>query len=172
MQGLYATHVSVEFEHIQSEDERLWLYENYELAMTEVISPSEKINMLQLLVRAEEMERFLHKKYGTYKRYSGEGQESYIVALSNIMAEASITDVANSENNLESVVLGMPHRGRLQTITVLCDYPFRNLIHKISGESEIPEDLDFRMDDIPTHIAPSNTKKFIHGGSFHKHHDI
>jgi len=57
----------------------------------------------------------------------------------------------------------MPHRGRLASLIVVNDYPFRNLIHKASGNSEIPEDVEDRIDDMPTHIAVSNTKAFSSG---------
>jgi 2-oxoglutarate dehydrogenase E1 component len=54
---LYCSSVGVEFEHIQNEDERLWLYENYESTMKEQFTPAEKVKMVQLLVRTEEMEK-------------------------------------------------------------------------------------------------------------------
>lgn len=56
---VYCSSVGVEFEHVHSEEERLWLYENYEAAMREQLSTSEKVKMLQLLVRTEEMEKIL-----------------------------------------------------------------------------------------------------------------
>ena len=57
----------------------------------------------------------------------------------------------------------MPHRGRLATLVVLNDYPMRNLLHKVAGNNEICEEIQGRIDDIPTHIAVSNTKKFSTG---------
>jgi 2-oxoglutarate dehydrogenase complex dehydrogenase (E1) component-like enzyme len=59
----------------------------------------------------------------------------------------------------------MPHRGRLATLIVLNDYPFRNLLYKAAGKNDIPEEIVDRIDDIPTHIAISNTKKFSTGTS-------
>lgn len=64
---------------------------------------------------------------------------------------------------MASVVLGMPHRGRLATLVVLNEYPFRNLLYKAAGSNDIPEEIKDRMDDMPTHIAVSNTKKFTNG---------
>ena len=61
---------------------------------------------------------------------------------------------------IDSAVLGMPHRGRLSTLVVLNDYPMRNLLYKVDGNNDIPEEVRDRNDDIPTHIAVSNTKKF------------
>ena len=54
----------------------------------------------------------------------------------------------------------MPHRGRLATLVVLNDYPMQNLLYKIAGNNDIPEEILDRVDDIPTHIAVSNSKKF------------
>lgn len=45
--------------------------------------------MLQLLVRTEEMEKFLQKRFATHKRYSSEGSEAITVALNTLLAEAS-----------------------------------------------------------------------------------
>jgi len=46
LRKMYQGSVGVEFEHIHSENERLWLYENYEEAILEEITPSEKIKIL------------------------------------------------------------------------------------------------------------------------------
>ena len=70
---------------------------------------------------------------------------------------------AEAPKDLDSVVLAMPHRGRLATLVVLNDYPFRNLLYKASGKNDIPEEIVDRIDDIPTHIAVSNSKKFASG---------
>ena len=51
----------------------------------------------------------------------------------------------------------------MATLIVLNEYPFRNLLYKAAGKNDIPEDLVDRIDDIPTHIAVSNTKRYING---------
>lgn len=56
---IYCSSVGVEFEHIPDEEERLWLYEHYEEVMHETFTPAEKVKMVQLLVRTEEMEKIL-----------------------------------------------------------------------------------------------------------------
>lgn len=106
------------------------------------------------------MEKFMQKKFATHKRYSSEGSEAITIAINTMIAHASRQD---AKKELESVVLGMPHRGRLSTLVVLNDYPFRNLLYKASGKNDIPEEIVDRIDDIPTHIAISNSKKFTTG---------
>lgn len=66
----------------------------------------------------------------------------------------------------------MPHRGRLATLVVVNDYPFRNLVHKVKGNNEMPAEINDRIDDMPTHIAVSNTKKFSHGPDDSKHKNV
>jgi 2-oxoglutarate dehydrogenase complex dehydrogenase (E1) component-like enzyme len=46
LEKTYAGSVAVEFEHIQNEDERLWLYENYEKHMHETVQDGEKLKAL------------------------------------------------------------------------------------------------------------------------------
>lgn len=106
------------------------------------------------------MEQFMQKKLPTHKRYSSEGSEAITVAINSLIAEASRAD---SAEELDSAVIGMPHRGRLATLVVLNEYPFRNLLYKAAGANDIPEELVDRMDDMPTHIAISNSKVFRSG---------
>lgn len=153
----YCKSTAVEFKHISNEDERLWCYETFERIAWEEVSNQEKIRALRLLIRTEMMEAFMQKKFATHKRYSSEGSESITVALNTLISEASDKE---REKKLDSVVLGMPHRGRLATLVTLNEYPFRNLLYKASGKNDIPEDIADRIDDIPTHIAVSNTRRF------------
>jgi probable 2-oxoglutarate dehydrogenase E1 component DHKTD1 len=66
----------------------------------------------------------------------------------------------DGDEGIDYAILAMPHRGRLTTLVVLNDFPVRNLLHKVAGNCEIPDEIEDRIDDMPTHIAVSNTKKF------------
>jgi 2-oxoglutarate dehydrogenase E1 component len=66
----------------------------------------------------------------------------------------------------------MPHRGRLATLVVVNDYPFRNLIYKSMGNNLIPEEITDRICDINTHTAISNTSRFIAGAGNHKRNKV
>lgn len=46
LKKIYSSSVGVEFEHVHCEDERLWLYENYERAMLEPLTNQEKFKIL------------------------------------------------------------------------------------------------------------------------------
>lgn len=138
--------------------------------MKEPLTTSEKVKMLQLLVRTEEMEKLLQKRFATHKRYSSEGSESITVALNSLLAEASLS--TKDQGGIDYAVLGMPHRGRLATLVVVNDYPMRNLLYKVKGNNDIPEEIVDRVDDMPTHIAVSNTKRFSWGADASRHKDV
>ena len=57
LQRTYASNVTAEFEQVVEEDERVWLYDNYEKHLNDkeisFVSKEEKIKALQLLNRAE-----------------------------------------------------------------------------------------------------------------------
>ena len=91
----------------------------------------------------------MHKKFQTFKRYSGEGVESLLVALNTLFSKAA-------ESDIEDIVIGMPHRGRLNTLIRLLGYPAREMFRKITGKSDIPEELYTAIDDVVSHIACSN----------------
>lgn len=66
--------------------------------------------------RMEEFDHFLATKFSTVKRYGGEGAESmmgFFYELFNQSAHSGVTDV----------VIGMPHRGRLNLLTGLLKFP-------------------------------------------------
>ena len=73
------------------------------------ISKERKLKMGKTLVEAEGLDHFLHKKFVTFKRYSGEGAESTVVALEQLFE-------SGAKNGFKDIVFGMPHRGRLNTL--------------------------------------------------------
>ena len=77
--------------------------------MMKEVAKEDKIRLAKCLIQAEALDHFLHKKFVTFKRYSGEGAESTVVALSQLFKSAA-------ENGFTDIVFGMPHRGRLNTL--------------------------------------------------------
>ena len=65
-----------------------------------------------------------------------------------------------AEQDFKDVVLGMPHRGRLNTLVNILNYPASHLFRRISGKTDTPESLHTCIDDVVSHIANSTVKKY------------
>ncbi len=64
----------------------------------------------------KEFDHFLATKFATVKRYGGEGAESmmgFFYELFRSLAYSGVTDM----------IMGMPHRGRLNLLTGLLQFP-------------------------------------------------
>lgn len=153
LKKIYTDTVGVEFEHLTDLIEKNWLYYNLEKVMLSTLTNTEKLNIHNLLISTEAFDHFLFKKFPTFKRYALEGNEAMIIALRTMFAKSS-------ELGVTDIVIGMPHRGRLNTLVNIMDYPTRDLFYKMQGKCDIPSDFYNRVDDVVSHIACSNRKTF------------
>jgi len=128
----YCDHVGVEFTHIQDVDVRNWLQEKMESSRNQPnFSRPEKIRILRRVHKAELFEKFLHTKYVGQKRFSLEGGETIIAALDSVIEHCPLV-------NVEEVVMGMAHRGRLNVLTSIMRKSFDLLFEQFS-ENYIPD---------------------------------
>lgn len=156
---LYLSSVGVEFEHIESESEKTFLYETYENIMSQSVNNMELVNAFKMLYPADLFEKFLHNKYPTFKRYSGEGANTLLVLLYSMLSECS-----KNSSQVTNAILSMPHRGRLNILPMILDYPVANLLSKINGKRDMPKEIE-GIDDVVSHVAVSNQKTFCLSGS-------
>ncbi len=108
----YCGKVGIEYRHIQSKDEKLWLREQIrrQFVDPEPLGAETQKQLLQKLTEAEQFEQFLHKKYLGQKRFSLEGTETVIPLLDQLIEEGS-------QRGVEEVFMGMAHRGRLNVLS-------------------------------------------------------
>ncbi|MEP6741636.1 MAG: multifunctional oxoglutarate decarboxylase/oxoglutarate dehydrogenase thiamine pyrophosphate-binding subunit/dihydrolipoyllysine-residue succinyltransferase subunit [bacterium] len=111
LQRAYCGKVGIEYRHIQSKEEKVWLREQIrrEFVQPEAIPVGIKKQLLWKLISAEQFERFLHTKYLGQKRFSLEGSETIIPLLDQLIEGAAARGV-------EDITLGMAHRGRLNVL--------------------------------------------------------
>lgn len=111
LQRAYCGKVGVEYRHIQSKDEKLWLREQIrrEFVDPQPIEAELKKRILWKLISAEQFERFLNTKYLGQKRFSIEGCETIIALLDQLIERAG-------DLGIESITMGMAHRGRLNVL--------------------------------------------------------
>lgn len=56
-----------------------------------------------------------------------------------------------AENDVQNIVLAMPHRGKLNLLTTIFKMPPAKIFHKFKGSFEFPADAK-AMGDIPNHF--------------------
>ena len=113
LKHIYTGTIGAEFAHVSNTDERLWLQDQFqEGRLTHQFTTDERKNILWQLTAAEGLERYLHTKYVGQKRFSLEGGDSLMPLLDDLIQRGG-------EAEVEEVVIGMAHRGRLNVLVNL-----------------------------------------------------
>lgn len=106
----YCHHIGIEYMHITKHKEVAWFQERFEAARGRISLPAErKKRVLEKLIAAEGLERFLGAKYVGQKRFSLEGGEALIPLLDTLIQRSTTTGV-------KEIVIGLAHRGRLNVL--------------------------------------------------------
>uniref|UniRef100_A0A671M8K1 2-oxoglutarate dehydrogenase complex component E1 n=1 Tax=Sinocyclocheilus anshuiensis TaxID=1608454 RepID=A0A671M8K1_9TELE len=105
----YCQHIGVEFMFINDLDQCQWIRQKFERPGVMQFSLEEKRTLLARMVRSTRFEEFLQRKWSSEKRFGLEGCESLIPALKTIIDKSS-------EKGVDTVIMGMPHRGRLNVL--------------------------------------------------------
>ncbi len=149
----YSSNFAVEFIHIQSLKKKEWLEKKIELSLGKPsLSASEKKSILKKLVEVVGFEEFLHTKYPGMKRFSAEGGENLMSAM-----EAAVSTAA--ELGVKEVVLGMPHRGRLNVLTAFMGKPYVAMLSEFQGNLATPDYIN-SSGDVKYHLGFSSDREF------------
>jgi 2-oxoglutarate dehydrogenase E1 component len=123
----YSSTLGVEFLHITDKTQRTWLLERMEPALNKPqLSAADRRHVLAMLTAAEGLEQFLHTKYVGQKRFSLEGGESLIPLLDTLIEHAGALGV-------EEIIMGMPHRGRLNVLANILRKPYEMIFAEFEG---------------------------------------
>ncbi|PVU95289.1 hypothetical protein BB559_002791 [Furculomyces boomerangus] len=154
----YSDNIGFEFMHIPDMNARKWFANSVE---NESFSPSitkeDQSRIFELLSKSEVLEHFMQKKYPQVKRYGLEGAESMMVSLDQLFK-------LTAESKIEHAIMCMPHRGRINTLTNLLNFPARKIFNKVQGKSEFPDELNI-SGDVPTHFFSDTTLNYNNGNS-------
>ena len=149
----YCGSIGVEFMHIQDPDQKAWIQERIENIenRTEFTVPGKRA-ILERLTAAETFEKYLDKKYTGTKRFGLDGGESAIPALEQILKRGGML-------GLEEVVIGMPHRGRLNVLANFMGKPFQAIFSEFQGGAAHPGDVG-GSGDVKYHLGTSSDREF------------
>ncbi|MEE9348776.1 MAG: 2-oxoglutarate dehydrogenase E1 component [Flavobacteriaceae bacterium] len=155
LEAIYCDSIGVEYMYIRNPEEIKWWQEklnkndnhpNYSVAA--------KKYLLSKLNQAVTFESFLQTKYVGQKRFSLEGGETLIPAISVALFNAV------NDYNVEETVIGMAHRGRLSTLTNIFRKPVRELFSEFEGKDFEDQNID---GDVKYHLGLTLDKTYQNG---------
>src|SRR5256884_3813788 len=149
----YCQTLGVEFMHISNAAQKAWIQERIEGPDKEISFTREgRRAILNKLVDAEGFEKFCDLKFTGTKRFGLDGAESLIPALEQIIKRGGNLGV-------KEVVVGMPHRGRLNVLTQGMGKPHRAIFHEFKGSSSTPNEVE-GSGDVKYHLGASSDREF------------
>jgi 2-oxoglutarate dehydrogenase E1 component len=147
LRDAYCRTIGIEYMHIQNTDEQRWIQSKVEGA-TFTPTLDEKLRILERLNAAEAFEKFLATKYVGTKRFGLEGSESMIPIIDEIISAAA-------DQDLDGVVMGMPHRGRLNVLANVMGKNYEQIFKEFEGH--ISSDSVQGSGDVKYHLGAQGT---------------
>ncbi len=127
LRNAYCRTTGIEYMHISEPEEKRWIQQRVE-GVQHDIDKDEQLHILERLNAAEALEKFLATKYVGQKRFGIEGAESTIPILDKLLNSA-----ADSDASIESAVIGMAHRGRLNILVNIVGKEYGQLFDEFEG---------------------------------------
>jgi len=159
LQKTYCGTVGLEYMHIEDLTQKRWIQGEIETSLsTPNFREGRRNRILDRVIAAEILEKFLHTRYIGQKRFSLEGGESLIPILDRVVQQAGVTST-------HEVVIGMAHRGRLNVLTNIFGKMPSDLFDEFEGNVNLDErynhdvkyhqgfSSDIYTDSGPMHLA-------------------
>jgi 2-oxoglutarate dehydrogenase E1 component len=149
----YCGTIGYEYMHITDPEQREWLQRRIEGPENKITFTREgKRAILNKLIEAEIFEKFCGVKFVGTKRFGLDGGEAMIPAMEQIIKRGGAL-------GLRDIVLGMPHRGRLNMLVNVMGKPYRQLFHEFQGGTAKPSDVQ-GSGDVKYHLGASSDRAF------------
>ncbi|MFA4894796.1 MAG: 2-oxoglutarate dehydrogenase E1 component, partial [Brevundimonas sp.] len=151
----YCGNIGIQYMHIAEPDEKSWLQQRFEgpdKFEANAFTKEGKIAILNKLIEAEGFERFLHKSFPGTKRFGLDGGEAMVPALEQVIKRGG-------QLGVDEIVLGMAHRGRLNTLAAVMGKPYKVIFHEFQGGSAVPSDIE-GSGDVKYHMGASSDREF------------
>lgn len=150
LETIYCDSIGVEYMYIRNPEEIKWIQKQLNKNSNHPnYSKETKIYILKKLNQAVTFENFLQTKYVGQKRFSLEGGEALIPAISAIIWNAT------EYFDAKEFVLGMAHRGRLSTLVNIFRKPILDLFSEFEGKDFEDEFID---GDVKYHLGLTTKK--------------
>nr|XP_031847818.1 probable 2-oxoglutarate dehydrogenase E1 component DHKTD1 homolog, mitochondrial [Nomia melanderi] len=158
LRSTYSGTVAFEFGYLESEEEREWFAEAAEKCTADPLTDETRLAVAREMLKSQAFDNFLAVKFVSLKRYGGEGAEAMMAFFHEFFK-------LSADEGLTYIVLCMPHRGRLNLLTGMLNFPPEKLFRKLRGFSEFPDGVK-ATGDVISHLV-SSTDLAIDGKNVH-----
>ena len=150
LQASYCQNIGAEFAYIKSVEQKNWLSQQLQNLPNQAFSKTQKIAILEQIIHTERFEQFLHKRFPGAKRFSIEGADSAICAIEQIIK-------TSADQQVKKIIIGMAHRGRLNTLTQVLGKPYHQMFAEFQGVPGIPQEVT-KSGDVKYHMGYSSVR--------------
>ncbi len=160
LQRIYCGTIGAEYMHLTETRKKRWLQERLERDLSKPAADFDtecKLQIMERLTAAQELEHYLHTQYVGQKRFSLEGSESLIPLLDEVIQNAG-------RQGVKEVVIGMAHRGRLNVLVNIMGKTTRELFSEFEGKVDV--DIKRSSGDVKYHQGYSSDV-MTPGGTLH-----
>ncbi len=145
LENIYCDAIGAEYMYIRKPDERQWIQDRLNKNDNHpTFTAEQKKHILKKLNEAVSFENFLHTKYVGQKRFSLEGGETLIPAIDAVIERAA------GHYGVKEFVMGMAHRGRLNTLTNIFGKSAKDIFSEFDGKDYELEEFD---GDVKYHLG-------------------
>ena len=128
LQQIYCDSIGIEYMYIRNPVKVNWIQKKLNVNTNHPkFTSDQKKHILSKLNEAVSFENFLHTKFVGQKRFSLEGGESLIPAIDSIIELAA-------DKGVEEFVMGMAHRGRLNTLINIFGKSAKDIFNEFQGK--------------------------------------
>ena len=157
LRSTYCGTLAVEYMDIRDPEQRQFLQDMMEPSLNKPqLSDEDRVFMMSRLAASEDFELFLQRRHPTTKRFSIEGAEALITLLDEVVEKAT-------ENGVDEIVMGMPHRGRLNVLAHCMHKPYEMILaevldrpQKSMGDGDVKYHLGY------AHDSTTRTGRTVH----------
>uniref|UniRef100_H3GAB7 2-oxoglutarate dehydrogenase, mitochondrial n=1 Tax=Phytophthora ramorum TaxID=164328 RepID=H3GAB7_PHYRM len=163
----YCSSIGVQYMHMLDREQCNWIRAKMEHLVKDEESKEKKMHILERLAFSVVFERFLGNKYNTTKRFGLDGAESLIPGLKFMIDRGT-------QLGMEHLVIGMPHRGRLNVLSNVIRKPIQQIFKEFQGthidvESYNEPDVEdwSNSGDVKYHLGTSYDRTYPDGRQVH-----
>ena len=163
LKATYCGGLGVEYMHIASREKCNWIRTRVEQPNWMKYTKEKKLHIYERLLFSDRFEKFLAFKFNTAKRFGVEGAESFIPGMKSLIDRGS-------ELGVETFVIGMPHRGRLNVLANVLRKPMPLIFKEFQGLHYDLDDLDQLFSyssDVKYHLGTSMDRSYPDGRQVH-----